>query len=136
MTYLLSKLFLQPANLPPYPSTLPPVRPPTTQDPLNQPNFPHCPLAPPLTELQTQLYNTQSSLASNAKKVHTFKGVIAKDHAIKHEISLLRELVEKITTTMISGDSKNGWNCEEENEEEFSGASAEVDDDNLRSISL
>jgi hypothetical protein len=89
-----------------------------------------------LTELQTQLHDTlASSLVSNVGKVHAFKGVITEPLGIKCEIGLLRELVQKITSTMISGDSENGWNRGEEREEEFGDASSEVGGDNSRSIS-
>ena len=54
---------------------------------------------------------------SHVDKVHVLKGIIAEHNAIKDEISVLRELVEKVTTAMSSGDNGNGWNHEEKGEE-------------------
>jgi hypothetical protein len=62
------------------------------------------------------------------------RSLIVEHSAIKCESGLLRELVEKTTITKTLGDSENGRNREEEGEEEFGGASAEVDDDDSRSI--
>jgi len=87
------------------------------------------------TKLRTQLRSASSSLSGNVGGVRAFKGVIAEHHAIKCEIGLLRELVQKITITMILGDSENGCNREEEREKEFTGASFEVGGDDSRSIS-
>jgi hypothetical protein len=44
---------------------------------------------------------------------------ITEHDAIKHEIGVLKELVEKTKTTKSSGDNENGQNYEEEEEEEF-----------------
>jgi hypothetical protein len=82
-------------------STPPPKTPESAQQSTSPP-------APVITELQTQLHDTKSSLASHVDKVRALEGVIAERHAIKREISLLRELVEKMTTTKISGDNENG----------------------------
>lgn len=114
LLYILSKQLLQPANLPPNPSSLPPVGPPTP----NQPGNPHHP-TPVLTELQTQLHDTRSSLASHVDKVRALEGVVAEHDAVKREICALRELVEKVTTTKCSSDNENGRNREEGREEEF-----------------
>src|SRR5882762_1534334 len=76
----------------------------------------------------------QSSFVSHVNKVHALEGVIAEHDAIKDEIGVLRELVEKVTTAMSSGDNGDGWNHEEKGEEGFGGPSAEVDDDDSRSI--
>jgi hypothetical protein len=65
--------------------------------------------APALTELQTQLHHSQPSLASHVDKVCALEEVISEHDAIKREIHILRE-------------------------EEFGGASAEVNDDDLKSI--
>jgi hypothetical protein len=95
-----------------------PFDPPLLKIPPNQPTLPP---APTLTELPTQLHDTQSSIASHIDKVRALEGVIAKHDGIMCEISILRELVEK-TTTKSLGDSDNGRNCEEEGEEGLGGA--------------
>jgi len=66
--------------------------------------------------------------------VRSLEGIIAEYDAIKREIGSLRERVEKTTTTKSSGDNVNGQNRGEEGEEAFGGASAEVDDNDSRSI--
>jgi hypothetical protein len=69
---------------------------------------------PVLTELQTQLHDTQSSLASHVDKVHALEGIIAEHDTIKHDTGTLRELVEKLTIAKSSGDNENGQNREED----------------------
>jgi hypothetical protein len=49
---------------------------------------------PALSDLQTQLHETQSSLATHFEKVYALEGVIAEHDAIKCEVGLLRQLVE------------------------------------------
>jgi hypothetical protein len=74
---------------------------------------------------------------SRVNKVHALDGVVDEHDAIKHELCVLRELVEKMTTVKSSGDNVDRWNHEEEGEEEFGGASAEIDDDSsIRTIVL
>jgi len=68
--------------------------------PQNQPSNPHH-YAPVLTELHTRLHNTQSSLTGHFDNVRTLEGVIAEHNAIKREIGVLRELVEKETALAI-----------------------------------
>jgi hypothetical protein len=51
---------------------------------------------PALTEIQTQLHDAQSPLESHVNKVRV---VIAKHNAVKREIGLLGECVEKMTST-------------------------------------
>lgn len=50
--------------------------------------------SPAFNDLQTQLHGSQSSLASYVDKIWALEGVLAKHEAIKHEVSLLRSLVE------------------------------------------
>jgi hypothetical protein len=71
---------------------------------------------------------------SHVEKVRTLEGVIAEHDPIKREIGALRELVEKGAATKSSGDHVDTQNREQEREEEFGGVSAEVDDDDSRSI--
>ncbi|KIM79867.1 hypothetical protein PILCRDRAFT_823052 [Piloderma croceum F 1598] len=105
-----------PPNLPPYPSALPPVRPSTTQ---NQ-DPPEPSTSPPalLAELQSQLHDTQSSLANHVDKVRALETVFAEHDAIKREVGVLRQLVEK-------RDREN---------EDFGAAGGALDDDDARSI--
>ena len=77
------------------------------------------PTVPAFTNLQSQFYDTQTSLTNYINKVHALKGIIAKPDTIKWEVGLLRQPIEKIT-------SNNVCNCEEG---EFG-----VDDDDARSI--
>ncbi|KAF7984938.1 hypothetical protein HWV62_9857 [Athelia sp. TMB] len=94
--------------------SLPSVRPPPTQASSPEPIVP----GPALSELQTQLHDTQSLLASHVDKARALEGVFAEHEAIKREVSLLRSLVEGA-----NGSSK-------EDDEEF----ANEDDDDARSI--
>jgi hypothetical protein len=104
---------------------------------------PHCPNIqtslhhppPSLTRLQTQLHDTQSSLASCVNKVRALDGVVDGHDAIKREIGVLRELIENMTTVKSSGHNVDGRNHEEGGEEEFGGASAKINDDSsIRTI--
>ncbi|KIM72891.1 hypothetical protein PILCRDRAFT_15703 [Piloderma croceum F 1598] len=109
-----------PSNLPPYPSTLPPVRPSTkNQDP------PKPSTSPPavLTEIQYQLHDTQSSLTTHIDRVHSLETVFTENDAIKREVGMLRQLVEKSTARDLE-------------DEEFgaAGGSGLSDDDDARSI--
>ena len=73
-----------PPNLPPYPSSLPPVRPsPWNQDP-PEPTQPSTTAltAPAVSDLQGQLHDTQSSLAVHVDKVHALEGILAEHDAM------------------------------------------------------
>lgn len=48
-----------------------------------------------LNELQSQLHDTQMSLASYMDKIHTLEGMLAEHEAIKREVSAMRELMEE-----------------------------------------
>jgi len=145
----------QPPNLPPYPHALPPVRqsqqPPAT-DPSTNPNAstdtPEQPSAPPpstLNELQTQLHDTQSSLANHVDKVRALEGVLKEQEAIKHEVGMLRELVESRRREMeVPGTShghgelepRGGFDLDNEGDEEreVEEGGETDDDDDARSI--
>jgi len=58
-------------------------------------------MSPPalLAELQSQLHETQSSLATPADKARMLETVIAEYEAIKREVGALRQLVEKRSGT-------------------------------------
>jgi hypothetical protein len=53
------------------------------------------PTVPALADIQVQLHDTQSSLANHVDKVRVLEGVFAEHDAIKREVNLLTELVEK-----------------------------------------
>ena len=72
----------------------------------------------------------QSSFVSHVDKGHALKGIIAKHNAIKNEINVLRELVEKVTTAMSSVIMGMDGIMRKKGKK----GSAKVDDDHLRSI--
>lgn len=74
---------------------------------------------PAVSELHTQLHDTQSSLASHVDKVRALGAIFAEHGAIKREASLLRSLVEGVKGALT-----------EDNEEEF----VNNDDDDAGSI--
>ena len=59
------------------------------------------------TDLQSQLHETQTSLASHVDKIRTLEDAIFEHDAIKREVKLLMQLVEKTTNNA-------ACNCEEE----------------------
>jgi hypothetical protein len=65
-------------------------------------------VAPTLTDIQSKLHNTKTSLANHVDKVRALEGVIAECNAIKQEVGLLRQLIEKMT---------NNYVCSREEEE-------------------
>ena len=97
----------QPTSLPMFPSTLPPVRPPQEAPPPPVAGSSHAsPEQPPsqsssavsasaVLDLQSQLRDTQSSLASHLDKVRALEGVIAEQEAMKREVRTLREVMEE-----------------------------------------
>ncbi|KAL4253671.1 Centrosomal and Immune Signaling Modulator [Abortiporus biennis] len=87
-----------PANLPAYPQTLPPVVPPSTQQPepsraTSPPNPQDSTVA--LTELQAQLHETQLSLASHVEKIRALETMLAEHDNIKREVSSMRDMMEE-----------------------------------------
>ena len=74
-----------------------------------------------LTDLQSQLHETQTSLASHVDNICTLEGVIFEHDAIKREVELLRQLVERTT---------NNAACNRE-EEDFGAGD---DDTSIRTI--
>ncbi|KAG2118669.1 uncharacterized protein F5147DRAFT_800677 [Suillus discolor] len=92
-----------PQNLPHFPQSLPPVRSqqtsgnsapiPASAAPAN-PEPPAPPLEhPALSELRTELHETQASLASHVDKVRTLEDMLAEHEAIKAEVAALRDLI-------------------------------------------
>ena len=74
-----------PPNLPPYPSSLPPVQPPPQNQDRPEPTQPSTTAltAPAVSDLQGQLHDTQSSLAVHVDKVRALEGVLAEHDAMK-----------------------------------------------------
>lgn len=70
------------------------------QHPHSNPSL--CPLPSTVNQLQIQLYDTQSSLASHIDKVRTLEGFFAEHEVIKWEVGVLRQLVEAKTATATS----------------------------------
>lgn len=53
---------------------------------------------PTLSDLQTQVHDTQSSLANQVEKVGVLADMTAERDSIKRDASLLRQLVEESST--------------------------------------
>lgn len=86
-----------PPNLPPLPHNLPPVRqpqPPTANEANQSPESGTVPVSA-LSELRSQLHETQESLASHVDKVRALEDMLAEHEAIKSEITTLRELMDE-----------------------------------------
>lgn len=103
---------LQPQHLPSYPQSLPPVRPPAPQQPpeanaSDAAAVEAAPLIPPeaLTDLQSQLQTTQSSLASHHDKIRALEGVLQEHEAIKREVGVLKGVVDSLRSDDGSGAS-------------------------------
>ncbi|KAG2127123.1 hypothetical protein DEU56DRAFT_706101, partial [Suillus clintonianus] len=92
-----------PQNLPHFPQLLPPVRSQqasTTSAPTPAsaaPANPEPPAPPPehpgLSELRSELHETQASLASHVDKVRALEDMLAEHEAIKAEVAALRDLI-------------------------------------------
>jgi hypothetical protein len=92
--------------------------------------------APPLsalTELQAQLHDTQSSLASHVDKIRALEGVLAEHEAIKREVSSLHEIMEERKREMESARSTSPSLVRRHEKGEFVGE-FEGDDDDAGSI--
>ncbi|KAF4564093.1 hypothetical protein EYR36_003345 [Pleurotus pulmonarius] len=83
-----------PSNLPPYPHTLPPVRPLQTSD-APEPEPEAHPAIPPtaLSDLQAQLHETQASLASHIDKTRALEGLLNEQESLKRDVSELRQFI-------------------------------------------
>lgn len=88
-----------PPSAGPYPQSLPPVVPPAQRanDASASAQASRSPdsSSSALTELQSQLHETQVSLASHMEKIRTLEGMLAEHEAIKREVSAMRELMEE-----------------------------------------
>ncbi|KAG1893822.1 uncharacterized protein F5891DRAFT_962430 [Suillus fuscotomentosus] len=110
-----------PQNLPHFPQSLPPVRSqqtsansapaPTSAAPAN----PEPPAPPPehpaLSELRTELHETQASLASHVDKVRALEDMLAEHEAIKAEVAALRDLIH---ASSARSQHDNGMNIDSE----------------------
>ncbi|GBE87730.1 predicted protein [Sparassis crispa] len=89
-----------PPNVPPYPQSLPAVMPAQAvehhqqQEQHQQQPAPFDPTFT-LSELQTQLRETQMSLASHVDKIRALEGVLAEHDAIKREVGSMRDMMEE-----------------------------------------
>ncbi|KAJ7186717.1 hypothetical protein C8R46DRAFT_1057823 [Mycena filopes] len=123
-----------PQDLPPYPPVLPPVRPPQPeQSALSGASAPPPPESTAaLSDLQSQLLTTQSSLATHVDKIRALEGVFAEQEAIKQEVRTLRDLVGVLRQGSTSGhqrEPKGGFDDIEDEDGEPD------DDDDARSVS-
>ncbi|OAX32040.1 hypothetical protein K503DRAFT_805575 [Rhizopogon vinicolor AM-OR11-026] len=101
-----------PQNLPQFPQSLPPVRSQTSgaSAPAPAPPSNTEPPAPPpehpgLSELRTELHQTQASLASHVDKVRALEDMLAEHEAIKAEVAALRDLIHASSSHTQHGNS-------------------------------
>ena len=80
-----------PANLPPYPQTLPSVMLP---QPASEPSKSSVPPAP-TGELQSRLQETQNALSSYTDKFHVLDSLIAEHDGFKHDVDLIKVFMEE-----------------------------------------
>lgn len=107
-----------PQNLPHFPQSLPPVRSQqnsTTSAPApasTVPVNPEPPAPPPehpaLSELRTELHETQASLASHVDKVRALEDMLAEHEAIKTEVAALRDLIHASSARSQNDNGMNG----------------------------
>ncbi|KAH9918687.1 uncharacterized protein B0H18DRAFT_1086818 [Fomitopsis serialis] len=110
-----------PPNLPPYPSSQAPPEP--SQQQMHDTNA--------LNELQSQLRETQMSLATHVEKIRTLEDMLAEQDAIKREVGTMRELMEerRREMEMLRSLSVRNWRHDQSSEEHYMS-----DDDDARSI--
>ena len=109
---------LQPQNMPPYPHTLPPVRPtqtgssspnqaesggPTELSSGTQATSSSAPNSTLLSDLQSQLRETQTSLASHVEKIRTLETALKEQEVIRHEVRLLRDMMDAVRRKDVNG---------------------------------
>ncbi|KAF8315405.1 hypothetical protein DL93DRAFT_2196684 [Clavulina sp. PMI_390] len=133
VSYILSPFFFQPSPAPPSIQSLhniPPVRPPTADIPQST-SDPSVDLA----SLQSQLLQTQSVLASHADKVKTIESVIAEHDSVKHELQLMRDLMEQRKAEMETMISRSHFESNGNGALSHIHAESESDiDDDARSV--
>ncbi|KAF7329040.1 Glycosyltransferase family 69 protein [Mycena venus] len=115
------------------PHVLPPVRPPQAESSAPSPPQLHLPApetgSPALSELQSQLLTTQSSLASHVDKIRALEGVLAEQEAIKQEVRTLRDLVGVLQQGSAAQEPKGGFDLEDDEGE------ADDEDSDAHSVS-
>ncbi|KAG8955461.1 hypothetical protein FRC04_008812 [Tulasnella sp. 424] len=88
-----------PPNLPPYPSNLPPVRPPpaTAEQAAGAAGRSTSPPIDPsqLTNLQTQLHDTQSTLQQHLDKIRHLENYVTEQESIKREVTFIKDQMEE-----------------------------------------
>ncbi|TCD64024.1 hypothetical protein EIP91_004658 [Steccherinum ochraceum] len=128
---------------PPYAQQLPPVVPPQAhleghQMPLTVPSSTSQEPASALSELQSQLRQTQESLASHVEKIRTLEGMLAEHEAIKREVSSMRDMMEDRKREMellrIHSQSPNHLRRSHSHVEDHGDSDYISDDDDARSV--
>ncbi|KAG9044218.1 hypothetical protein FS837_008613 [Tulasnella sp. UAMH 9824] len=88
-----------PPNLPPYPASLPPVRPPpaTAEQAAGAAGRATSPPVDPaqLTNLQTQLHDTQSTLQQHLDKIRHLETYVSEQESVKREITFIKDQMEE-----------------------------------------
>ncbi|KAI1798341.1 hypothetical protein LXA43DRAFT_24130 [Ganoderma leucocontextum] len=126
-----------PSNLQPYPTALPPVMSAQAaraqEEAAQQQQQQRPPSEPPtvVVELQSQLQETQRSLADHVEKVRTLEGILAEHDTIKQEVSSLRDAMEERKREMELFRLTNGRRSHHQAEDDNDFTS---DDDDTRSI--
>lgn len=103
-----------PQNIPSYPHNLPPVRQqqgrsssPSQAPETSEPAAPMGATAPSnsalLSELQNQLRDNQASLALHVEKIRTLEAALKEQEAIRHEVRLLRDMVDAVRRKDVNG---------------------------------
>ncbi|ETW84958.1 hypothetical protein HETIRDRAFT_314486 [Heterobasidion irregulare TC 32-1] len=122
-----------PSNLPPYPQSIPPVQPlqppPPTEPPTGESS---APIPATVVELQSQLQESQVSLASFVDKVCAMEGMLSEHEAVNREVSTLHELMEeeKSEIDSVRGRRRSGTlHAEDHDDGKYGG-----DDDDAQSI--
>ncbi|THH16715.1 hypothetical protein EW146_g3966 [Bondarzewia mesenterica] len=121
-----------PQNLVPYPQTVPSVQSSQPAPPADSTTGAGPSSSTSLADLQSQLQETQASLASHVDKIRALEGMLAEHEAIKREVSALRELMEeeKRELDLVRGRRRSGTLRADDHEDIDFGA----DDDDARSI--
>ncbi|KAM5534745.1 hypothetical protein V8D89_011609 [Ganoderma adspersum] len=127
-----------PSNLQPYPAALPPVMPAQAaraqEEAAQQQQQQQRPSSEPpivVVELQSQLQETQRSLADHVEKVRTLESILAEHEAIKQEVGSLRDAMEERKREMELFRITNGRRSHHQADDDNDFTS---DDDDARSI--
>lgn len=125
-----------PPNLPPYPSSLPPVRPPpaNAEQAAGAAGRATSPPVDPsqLTNLETQLHDTQSTLQQHLDKIRHLESYVNEQESIKREVTFIKDQMEErkreveILLMQRRRDEDNGFSRRRE--------MVDDDDDDARSV--